>query len=89
MTKITSLKTEQEEKPEVKNPFKDAYNELNESKKAVLRADFINEMDYKSFDSFYRKLRNPEEVYKNEKKWFAEKMGLTVAELFPEEAATK
>lgn len=67
---------------EKENKFFRAYMELNESKKAVLRADFINEFDYKSFDSFYRKLNDPTVLWLHEKKWLAERFGTTVKDLF-------
>lgn len=72
----TETKTPKESK------FQIAYNELNESKKAVLRVDFLTEMGYKSFDTFYKKLRGESEIYINEKKWFAEKMQTVVEQLF-------
>lgn len=63
--------------------FREAYFELNESRKARLRSDFLTDHGYKSFDSFYKKLQGESEIYINEKKWFAEKMQTTVEVLFP------
>lgn len=70
-------------KTEKTSPFREAYNELNESRKARLRADFITDHGYKSFDTFYRKLSGISEIYPNEKKYIAEKMNLPVEQLFP------
>lgn len=64
-------------------PFQLAYYDLNESRKARLRSDFITNHGYKSFDTFYKKLNGQSEIYINEKKWFAEKMNTTVEVLFP------
>lgn len=75
---------EQEPKTKKLSPFQAAYNELNESRKARLRSDFLTDHGYKSFDTFYKKLSGASEIYINEKKYIAEKMDTTVEALFPD-----
>lgn len=66
-----------------KNPFKTAYNELNENNKSILRLNFLAAFEYKVVDTFYKKL-NQETPLKNfEKEWLAKNMGIAILELFP------
>ena len=44
-----------------------AYKDLNDSQKAILRVGFLEMFDYKSFDSFYKKLSGETKFWKNEK----------------------
>lgn len=65
-----------------KNKFEEAYMELNERKKGLLRTFFLKEHGYKSQDTWYKKLRGDSEIYINEKIWLAKEMQTTVDQLF-------
>lgn len=62
--------------------IKKKYNELNESKKAILREKFLMVFDYKNTDSFYKKMEGKSPFWQNEKTWLARKLKTNVKNLF-------
>ena len=53
----------------------DAYNDLSNRKKGVLKGEFMSELGYKNFDSLYKKLHGDSPFWPNEKIWLSEKLG--------------
>lgn len=65
-----------------KTKFQKAYDDLNDTKKALLRTGFLEQFSYKSFDTFYKKMRGETEFYKHEQIWIAEQMNIAIEKLF-------
>lgn len=65
--------------------FRKAYDDLSETKKALLRIAFKEHFDYRSMDTFYKKMNAEEgEGFKKlEKEWLSVKMNIPQKELFP------
>jgi hypothetical protein len=60
-----------------------AYNNLNEMQKKALREAFFTEFDYSpNSNTFWRKLHNPKNIWKNERAFFAGHLKTTVNKLF-------
>ena len=69
------------------NPLLNAYLELSEPKKKVVKEEFTKAFDY-SEASFYRKLHNPEQIWSHEKTKLAELLKKKESKLFPRKEAT-
>ena len=77
---MSETKTEVTEAKE----FKDIYNDLNDSKKAILRTGFLEEHGYRSFDSFYKKMKGETLFRPNEQKWICKQLQISESEVkFP------
>lgn len=66
------------------NKLLEEYNNLEDSKKEMIREDFTYKFDYSSKDTFYKKLRGESRLWNYEKEWFAERFHTTTDKLFPE-----
>jgi hypothetical protein len=89
---------ETENKPEIKKkryvpPLEErkpmtvleAYNDLNETKKKIVKMGFIAKFEYsEKSDIFYKKIKRETPIKTIEKEWFAERLKLPINELFPD-----
>jgi hypothetical protein len=70
------------------NPLWEAYLDLSEPKKKQIREEFTKAFDY-SEASFYRKLKNPEQIWSHEKSKLSELLKKPQHKLFPRKEAAK
>ncbi len=68
-----------------KKSIKDVYNELNETKKGILRDAFLEEFEYSTkSDTFYKKMRGQTLFSPKEQKWICTYLKISADEvLFP------
>ena len=50
-------------------PIQDAYNDLSNVKKTILKRDFMTEFGYTSIDTIYKKIKGETPLWPNEQKW--------------------